>query len=276
MTAAREQAVLARRLLAVAVGGEAADLGAGLAGGNDVEDGRPGDAAQHLGDHVVHDLAPREAAADGEAHGDRRIEMRARDRRHGVGHGHHREAEGQRHAGKADAELGKGRGQHGAAAAAQDEPGRAEELGIEPVGHWLQIPPIGCCPLSSIWSWLAVGDSPAIQTRWQVSIWLLRCLACRMPPRQIAAPFICTSKSSNGRLFNGCLVASERLLTFFLSLATSARRDDVKNHHYRFENKHRTEPTPPFAPGVEHQHKPCRIPHLKVHSGASLHRLRSF
>jgi hypothetical protein len=31
----------------------------------------------------------------------------------------------------------------------------------------------------------------------------------------------------HGRLFNGCLVASERLLTFPLSLATSARRDDV-------------------------------------------------
>ena len=102
--------------------------------------------------------------------------------------------------------------------------------------------------------------------------WLVR--SAMMP--QLAAPFIWTPKPLHGRLFNGCLVASERLLTIPLSLATSARRDDVKNRHYRFENKHRTEPTPPFAPGVEHQHKPCRIPHLKVHSGASLHRLRSF
>ena len=52
-----------------------------------------------------------------------------------VGHGEHGEAEGERHAGEADAELGEARGEHGAAAAAEHEPEGAERLGGEFVDH---------------------------------------------------------------------------------------------------------------------------------------------
>jgi hypothetical protein len=47
----------------------------------------------------------------------------------GIGHGQHGEAERQRDAEKADADLRKGRREHGASAAAEDQPERAQELG---------------------------------------------------------------------------------------------------------------------------------------------------
>ena len=74
-------------------------------------------------------LGPGEAAADGEAERDGRVEVAARDRADGVGHGQDRQAEGERDAGEADAELGKAGGEHGAAAAAEDEPEGADGLG---------------------------------------------------------------------------------------------------------------------------------------------------
>ena len=53
------------------------------------------------------------------------------------GHGHDREAERQRHAEPADAAVADGRGQHGGAGAAEDQPERAEELrgGLLPCTH---------------------------------------------------------------------------------------------------------------------------------------------
>src|SRR6188508_3063946 len=59
---------------------------------------------------------------------------------HRVGQGQDGEAEGQRHTGKADAELDpvwvaqELRGEHGTTAATEDEPERAEELGAQPGG----------------------------------------------------------------------------------------------------------------------------------------------
>ena len=47
----------------------------------------------------------------------------------GVGHRQHGQAEGQGHADEGDAEPRKPGGQHGTAAAAQDEPEGADKLG---------------------------------------------------------------------------------------------------------------------------------------------------
>ena len=126
---AGEEAVAAGRVGAVAVRGEAAGGPVGLAGGDEVEDDRGDEAADHLGDPVGDELAPGEAAADGEAERDRRVEVAAGDRADGVGHGEHGQAEGERDAGEADAELGEAGGEHGAAAAAEHEPEGAECLG---------------------------------------------------------------------------------------------------------------------------------------------------
>jgi hypothetical protein len=46
-----------------------------------------------------------------------------------VSHGEHGEAERQRHADETDAELRKGRGEHRAAASAENQPERAEKFG---------------------------------------------------------------------------------------------------------------------------------------------------
>jgi hypothetical protein len=53
----------------------------------------------------------------------------------GIGHRQDGEAERQCDAGKADTELRKGGGENGAAAAAENEPERAEELGSQPLRH---------------------------------------------------------------------------------------------------------------------------------------------
>ena len=80
------------------------------------------------------------AAADDEADGDGRVQVAAGDVADGVGHGQHGEAEGERDADEADAEVRgpprqEARREHGAAAAAEDEPERADELGDEFVFH---------------------------------------------------------------------------------------------------------------------------------------------
>jgi hypothetical protein len=54
--------------------------------------------------------------------------MAARHVADGVGHGQDRQAERQGDAGKADPELGKRGGQYGRAAAAENQPRRADEL----------------------------------------------------------------------------------------------------------------------------------------------------
>jgi hypothetical protein len=65
----------------------------------------------------------------------RRIEVAAGDRPERIGAGQHRQAERQRDAGQSDAELRKRRGQHGAAAATEDEPEGAEAFGGKLWGH---------------------------------------------------------------------------------------------------------------------------------------------
>ncbi len=67
-----------------------------LAAGDQIEDRRTRDAAEHLGDDVGNRLGLRMASADHEADGDRGIEVAAGDVADGVGHGQHGEAEGER------------------------------------------------------------------------------------------------------------------------------------------------------------------------------------
>ena len=51
--------------------------------------------------------------------GDGRVEMAAGDMADGIGHRHHGQPEGERHAEKADADLGKTGGNHRAAASSE-------------------------------------------------------------------------------------------------------------------------------------------------------------
>ncbi len=61
--------------------------------------------------------------------------MAARDRPERIGAGEDREAECKRDAGEPDPELGKRRGEHRGAAAAEHEPERAEEFSEELCAH---------------------------------------------------------------------------------------------------------------------------------------------
>ena len=115
----------------------------GLAAGDQIENSGAGDAADDLGDDVGDHLGFRMTSADDQSDGDRRIQVAARDVADGVGHGHHGEAEGERNADEADAEVdggvtdrtGEVRREDRAAAATEDEPERAEDLGEEFVSH---------------------------------------------------------------------------------------------------------------------------------------------
>ena len=68
--------------------------------------------------------------------GHRGIEVAAGDVADGIGHGQHRQAEGQRHAREPDAQFRKAGGEHRAAAATEHQPERAEELGAETMVHF--------------------------------------------------------------------------------------------------------------------------------------------
>ena len=126
---ARAQAVFAGAEIAVAVGGEAVQLEAGLARGDHVEHRRRQDGADHLRDDVGHDIGGLELSGGPEPDRDRRIEVAARDVADGIGHREHGQAEGEGDPEEADAERRKGGGQHRAAAAAEGKPEGAEELG---------------------------------------------------------------------------------------------------------------------------------------------------
>ncbi len=84
----------------------------------------------------------REAPAGPEPDRHRRVEVTARDRAERVGAGQHRQAERERHADEADAEFRERGRQHRAAAAAEHQPERAEQLGGEFRCHVLSSP---CC-----------------------------------------------------------------------------------------------------------------------------------
>ena len=129
-------------MLAVAVGGETGLGGAEavLAVGDDEEDATGDRTADDLGDPVGDDRCPLDTLRDSTAEGDGGVEVSAGDVADRVGAGDDGEAEGQRDTDEADAhvdgavgdDLG---GEDCGAAAAEDEPEGAEELGPESVGH---------------------------------------------------------------------------------------------------------------------------------------------
>ena len=107
---AGDQAVLARRVLAVAVGREAlGEVEARRAAGDQrTAPRRAIDRADHLRDDIGADVLRREAPAGGKPDRHGRVEVAARDVADGVGHRQHRQAEGERDAEEPDADLGKG------------------------------------------------------------------------------------------------------------------------------------------------------------------------
>src|SRR3546814_1905940 len=80
-------------------------------------------------DLIKRNVAGIEASARPQANGDRRIEMAAGNMTDRIDHGHHRQAKGQRNAEEADPQIGKARRDHRAAAAAENQPEGADELG---------------------------------------------------------------------------------------------------------------------------------------------------
>ena len=106
----RGQAVFAGRMVAVAIGGKAAgEIETRLAAGDHIQHAAPHDGADHLRDDVGNDLLGGKAAAGGKPDRDGRVEMAARDMADGVGHRHHGQPEGERHAEQADADLRENR-----------------------------------------------------------------------------------------------------------------------------------------------------------------------
>ena len=71
------QSVATRRMHAVAVGGEAADVGARLARGDQIEQPCRHDGAQHLRGDVARQVGRPETPAHRQSDGDRRIEVAA-------------------------------------------------------------------------------------------------------------------------------------------------------------------------------------------------------
>src|SRR5690606_34238133 len=90
---------------------------------------RRGDRAEHLRDNGEWNVARVETPARPPAYGDRGIEMTARNMADRIGHGHDRQTESKRDSEQSDTDIGKCGGEDRAAAAAENEPERADELG---------------------------------------------------------------------------------------------------------------------------------------------------
>jgi hypothetical protein len=76
-------------------------------------------------------ITENEASADHQSHRHRGAEVAAGDVADGIDHPQHRKVEGERDAEQADANIRKGRREHGAAAAAEDKPEGADAVGDE-------------------------------------------------------------------------------------------------------------------------------------------------
>ena len=101
--------VVAGRVLAVAVGGEAlGEIEARRAAGDRRRGPRRATTAPTTwDDDVGQESCCREAPARRQPDGDRRVQVAAGDVADGIGHGEHGQAEGERHAEKADADIGE-------------------------------------------------------------------------------------------------------------------------------------------------------------------------
>ena len=134
----RRHGVAARGVCAVAIRGKAARRGAeaGFAGGDGIEHGGRCNRADHLREDVRDHLADAKPPAGTQTDRHRRIEVPARHVPDGIHHGEHREAEGERHAEKADAKMRISRIEHCGTATAKHQPERPEELSRQTLVHW--------------------------------------------------------------------------------------------------------------------------------------------
>src|SRR5271155_953134 len=120
-------------MFAVTVGGESsAETEPGLSAGDYIKHSGSHDSADYLRDDVGNDVGALEAIARPQSDRDRRIDVAAGDAADSVDHRQKGQAKGNRHPGKSDAELRKGRGQHRATASAEHQPKGAEKLGRQP------------------------------------------------------------------------------------------------------------------------------------------------
>src|ERR1700733_1057965 len=126
---ARDERVVFRRVIAVAVRGEAAgERKSGVAAGDDVENSRSANSSKELCTDVGGKLGGGEAFSGNKADGDGGVQMAPGDVADGEGHGQDSQTERKRYANIADAEM-NARGKDGAAATAEDKPESAEEFG---------------------------------------------------------------------------------------------------------------------------------------------------
>src|SRR4051812_7962867 len=115
-------------MLAVSVGGETGrHVEARLAAGDDVEHATRRHRADHLADDIRQYVAGWNTPAREATQRHRRIEMGAGNVPDGVRHRQHGEAEGQGYTGEADAQFGKGRGEHRASATTENQPEGTKE-----------------------------------------------------------------------------------------------------------------------------------------------------
>ncbi|MDT4855244.1 hypothetical protein FQZ97_895870 [compost metagenome] len=125
---ARGCGIFSRRVRGVAIGRHRAgcDVRAGRAGGNECEQAGCTDSAAQLGGHVRDDFRPADPASDRRTERDGRVQVRAGDRTERIGHGEHRQAEGQRYPKHPDATFRLRRGQYRRTAAAECQPKRTK------------------------------------------------------------------------------------------------------------------------------------------------------
>jgi len=97
--------------------------------GDSVEQQGGHDSADDLGDDVRNDVSGGKTSARGQSHGDRWVEMASRNVADRIGHGHHGEAESERNAEKADADLRKAGGDDRTSTAPERQPKGTDRLG---------------------------------------------------------------------------------------------------------------------------------------------------
>ena len=100
----------------------------GPAASDQVEDDGCENAADHLRTDVGGEFAGWETTSDGEADGDRGVDVSAGNVTDGVGHGQQRQTKHQADAQESDAQIGKGRGQHSASTTSENKPERTDKL----------------------------------------------------------------------------------------------------------------------------------------------------
>ncbi|MCY1244194.1 hypothetical protein D9M72_572530 [compost metagenome] len=121
-------------MLAIAIGGQATgEVEPGLAAGNEVQQCRRQNAADHLRDDVGRQLLGWKTPAGCQPDRDGRIQMTTGDMPDGERHRQDRKPECERNTEQADAYFGESRCQHGTATASQYQPERTQQLGCHPL-----------------------------------------------------------------------------------------------------------------------------------------------